>query len=811
MNRFWLFFITWYGLSLATVQAQIKPLASNEIAQGLQKLNTLGSVLYFAAHPDDENTRLIAWLAQEKKYRTAYLSLTRGDGGQNLIGTEQGVDLGLIRTQELLAARALDKGEQFFSSAYDFGFSKTHPETFSFWDKQTALREAVWIIRKFRPDIIINRFPPDKRGGHGHHQASAILAQEAFVAAADPNAFPDQLSEVEPWQAKRLLWNTANFGGQNNTSEDQLKIDIGAYNPLLGQSYGEIAAHSRSQHKSQGFGAATSRGKYIEYFALVDGPKADTALLEGVETTWRRIPNSKPIQQLIDKLIREYQPAQPEKSIPSLIALRKLVGKINDPYWKEQKIKEIDQLIVACAGLHLEAYTAKPSYPVGKNFDAAIEVVVQNPNVSVELMRINDTSLKQPLRRNHVFRQEEMLSWPNITQPYWLVNTMPTIGKFDVQKDDVGYPTNRNNPHVDIVIRINDQELRIPIAIKYKSVDPVWGERYQVLVITPQLIVDLPSKNSLSINGQAQEIEVTFTRMDNALQQADVQVDATNGWEIVPKQIVVDFGNHASIVQKVRVKPRSAEAQKGNLFFTWNGRPLHGMKTIAYDHIPTITWFPKAEVTVQNLTLTNPVQRVAYLAGAGDLIPQALEQIGIETTLLKPDQLSVEALKKYDALIVGVRFFNVNPEADKVAKIILQYVEQGGTALIQYNVNTKLHSEHIGPYPFTIGRARVTEEDAIVTFDAKDPAMNYPNKISPQDFDNWIQERGLYFTEKIADNYRTPLQMRDQGEENHNGSLLIANYGKGKFVYTSLSFFRQLPAGVPGAYRLFVNLLAKEK
>ncbi len=810
MFKSWLLLLSLYSLSICCTKAQTRPLSSNQIQLGLQKLNTLGSVLYFAAHPDDENTRLISWLAQEKKYRTGYLSLTRGDGGQNLIGTDIGIDLGLIRTQELLAARSIDNGEQFFTSAYDFGFSKTHDETFNFWDKQTALREAVWIIRKFRPDVIINRFPPDKRGGHGHHQASAILAHEAFIAAADPSIFPDQLTEVEPWQAKRLLWNTANFGGANNTSEDQLKIDIGSYNPLLGQSYGEIAALSRSQHKSQGFGAASNRGRHIEYFAHVDGSQAKAELLEGIETTWKRIPNSSNIQKAIDKLNQNYLPNHPEKSISDLLTLRSLIAKIDNKYWKSQKTHEIDALIIACAGLSIEAYAAKPQYPVNTTFDITIEAVVQNPNVKIELVKINNSTVNKFLVQNVLLKQKESTNWPQITQPYWLVKPH-SLGKFEVEQKDLGLPINQHKPSAELIFKVENLELALTTDIVYKTVDPAQGERYQDIAISPSLVANISTDNSISINGEQKSIKVTFTRMDSGLKKAIITPSTISDWEITPGIIELQFDNNNQTTKEINIKPRVKDPKKGDLRFTWNNQDLHSIKTISYDHIPSITWYPIAEVTVQNIEIINPVKSIAYIAGAGDLIPQSLSQIGIETTILSAEQVSPEVLKKFDAVIVGIRFFNVNSQAGKVSQAILEYVEQGGSALVQYNVNNRLQTEQIGPYPFNIGRERVTEEDAILTFDQNDPVFNYPNKITSRDFDNWVQERGLYFAENIDERYRTPLQINDKDEPSNNGSLLIVDYGKGIFVYTSISFFRQLPAGIPGAYRLFVNLLANEK
>jgi len=405
-------------LSKSTVQAQNPQWNAAEIKLNLEKLNVLGSVLYFAAHPDDENTRLIAWLAQEKKYRTGYLSLTRGDGGQNLIGTEQGIELGLIRTQELLAARKIDKGEQFFSSAYDFGFSKTPEETFAFWDKQRVLAEAVWLIRKFRPDVIITRFPPDARGGHGHHQASAMLAHEAFKAAADPKQFPEQLQYVKPWQAKRLLWNTFNFGGQDNTSEDQLKVDIGNYNALIGASYGEIAAHSRSSHKSQGFGSAAQRGSSIEYFEFVDGTPAKASPLEGIDTSWKRVANSGTVQSLIAKVNQNYQMDKPESALPDLIQLYKALDQINDAYWKNEKKKEVEKLILACAGIWFESIAKNPNYAVGDQINVDNAIIARRPDVTVQLAKLNGKEIHKNLVNNLLLKDAIAVSTTNSTQPY---------------------------------------------------------------------------------------------------------------------------------------------------------------------------------------------------------------------------------------------------------------------------------------------------------------------------------------------------------------------------------------------------------
>jgi len=802
-------------LSKSTVQAQNPQWNAAEIKLNLEKLNVLGSVLYFAAHPDDENTRLIAWLAQEKKYRTGYLSLTRGDGGQNLIGTEQGIELGLIRTQELLAARKIDKGEQFFSSAYDFGFSKTPEETFAFWDKQRVLAEAVWLIRKFRPDVIITRFPPDARGGHGHHQASAMLAHEAFKAAADPKQFPEQLQYVKPWQAKRLLWNTFNFGGQDNTSEDQLKVDIGNYNALIGASYGEIAAHSRSSHKSQGFGSAAQRGSSIEYFEFVDGTPAKASPLEGIDTSWKRVANSGTVQSLIAKVNQNYQMDKPESALPDLIQLYKALDQINDAYWKNEKKKEVEKLILACAGIWFESIAKNPNYAVGDQINVDNAIIARRPDVTVQLAKLNGKEIHKNLVNNLLLKDAIAVSTTNSTQPYWL-NEPPAKGKFNVSDFNLtGYPENPNNPKVRFELLINGTAITFDQNIQYKYTDPVRGEIYNPIVALPQLTAKSSSPLALTQNAQSVKVNLLFQKNgQDPAQSFSVKTIGAKGWEISPASFELQFTSGVSDLSKeITISPLDATVSSiDTLLFQVNQKDrLKEIKTIGYNHIPEIVYFPDVAIKMSNINLSNEVKKVAYIHGAGDLIPESLSAIGIKVDVLTSEQLLKSDLSGYDAVILGVRIFNVNKDIAQIQNRLLDYVNNGGTVLEQYNVSNGLVSKNFGPYAFSLGRSRVTDELADVHFDEKDPVFNYPNKITKADFDNWVQERGLYFAENINKRYRTPIAIQDSGEPLHNGSLLITDYGKGKFVYTSLSFFRQLPAGIPGAYRLFVNLLSKSK
>ncbi|MGJ1286002.1 PIG-L family deacetylase [Sphingobacterium spiritivorum] len=787
------------------------PTPSSEIKLKLEKLSSLGSVLYFAAHPDDENTRLIAWLAQEKKYRTAYLSLTRGDGGQNLIGTEIGKELGLIRTQELLKARSIDKGEQFFSTAYDFGFSKTYAETFDFWEKDEVLKEAVWIIRKFQPDVIITRFPPDERGGHGHHQASAILAIEAFKIAGDPKVYPEQLKYVKPWTAKRLLWNTFNFGDIKTTADNQFNLEIGDYNPLIGKSYGEIASESRSSHKSQGFGASRQRGNSREYFELLGGEAPETDLMDGVETSWKRVTNNPAIQQKITQLNQNFNISHPEASVTGLTELLQLVQKVDDAHWKTQKTKEIKELILDCAGIWIESYTDQPKFVLGTTISVANDAIVRRPDVKVELSAINNTPVNKSLPYNSILTEKNNQTATPVSQPYWLEKE-GTLGKFNV--DDltlVGNPENPDALHNTFTLKINGVSVTFDRPVLFKYTHPVRGEVYEPLIISPAVTANIQSSAVVARLGEPKTVEILFQAHTDQPQTAEVSFDVPKNWTVSPQKLSLDFKNRETEVsQKIILTPLSKDVRLDSLQINIGNKAALSYHSIAYDHIPKITWFPPAKVRLTGLDINIPQKKVGYIEGAGDLVASSLKDIGISVTPLRESEIFNDQLQDYDAIIVGIRAFNVNNRMSALMPHLLKYVRSGGTLVEQYNVNNGLKSKNFGPYPFQISRDRVTDENATVQFDKESLVLQTPNKITAADFDGWIQERGLYFASQIDRKYATPLVMNDKNESPNNGSLLVVNEGKGKFVYTSLSFFRQLPAGVPGAYRLFVNLLSKQ-
>ncbi|MDR3697025.1 PIG-L family deacetylase [Mucilaginibacter sp.] len=807
------------------------------IEQNFKKLDVLGSVLYVAAHPDDENTRLLAYLANEKHYRTGYLSMTRGDGGQNLIGNEQSELLGLIRTQELLAARKVDGAEQFFTRANDFGFSKGPGETLKIWDKEKVLSDVVWVIRKFRPDVIICRFPTTGEGGHGHHTSSAILAQEAFTAAADPNRFPEQLKYVQTWQAKRLLWNTFSFGTINTTAPDQFKIDVGVYNPIIGKGYGEMAAESRSNHKTQGFGSARQRGQAFEFFKTILGDAPKTDLMDGVNNTWGRVKGGEAVGSAIEKIRKDFDMDHPEKSVKSLVALSDKIDKVPDEFWRTQKSKELNNLIAACAGLWFEAYTAEPAYARGDQMNIRSQVisryglnisldgltVIQHPdnagNTSdfMETMAHYDlpvTGKEKALPANEVQTFSNDCIAAKISQPYWLESSHHN-GSYDVSNaGNIGDPENPDAPVVEFAFQIDGHEIISDRKLVYKYVDPAKGEIYQPVEITPPVTANITAKNYIFNSKQSQFVEIKLQSFTKAT--GSISIKPMAGWKVSPEKIDFTGKNKGDEwAGNFEVTPTGNPPQTTELeaIVEIGGKQFSmGIQHIKYEHIPNITLFPPAEAKLIDLNLNIVGKKIGYIQGAGDLVPDALKQAGFEVHILSENEILNGDLSGYDAIITGVRAYNVNPRLAVEQPKLLEYVKKGGNLVVQYNNNNGLATKNIGPYPFSIVNKRVTDEDAKITvLDPQEPLLNYPNKITQDDFNGWVQERGLYFVGDIDPNYKAPLQMNDPGEAANNGALIVGNYGQGRFVYTSLAFFRQLPAGVPGAYRLFVNLLSKPK
>jgi len=827
------------GFSLLPASAQTpRTYTSAEILLQIKKLNVLGSVLYIAAHPDDENTRLLAYLANEKLYRTGYLSLTRGDGGQNLIGDEQGVELGLIRTQELLAARRIDGAEQFFSRAYDFGYSKSPEEALRVWGHDKILSDVVWVIRKFRPDVIITRFPTTGEGGHGHHTASAILAGEAFEAAADPAKFPEQLKNgVTVWKAKRLLWNTFNFGGNNTQNESQFKLDCGDYNPILGKSYGEIAAASRSQHKSQGFGVPAQRGPVTEYFKTVSGDPPVNDLMDGVNTTWDRLLwggqlISRPVHEdnagrLVDSVLKTFSVEHPERSMEPLVRLYKKIESFDDPYWREQKLSEVKKIIENCSGLFIEATTNKQFFAPG---DSMRLNLVVNPRLSSDVLNA-DAKVDEffvifdQLKKNvNAVKNYTTYIPPDAkpTQPYWLEFPMDK-GSFTVNRQEQIGKGESDPLNIDFSMMIFDKEFIFNRPVRYKHTDPVKGELYQPVSILP--VAEIKTDKDLYLLSKRDALEAKVQVVPNGNSQSVFQLST-----LVPDQSQNPGGrremminglkkeNNLSFPVTVKAENLDKEPRTISLSLADTKNPLIRSQTfkrvIDYDHIPSIVYQKEANAKSVYLDLKTEGSLVGYIPGAGDKIPEALQQMGYKVITLKESDMNPVYLRQFDAIVSGVRAYNTQEWLNNAYDALMQYIKEGGVLLVQYNTNNQLGpvKAKISPYPFTIGRNRITDEEAKVNFLLPGhPALNFPNKITEADFNGWIQERSTYHAEKIDSNYQRILSMKDPGETEQDGSLVIANYGKGRFVYTGLVFFRELPAGVPGAYRLFANLIANKR
>ena len=803
-----------------------------EIELALHKLNVLDSVLMIAAHPDDENTALLAYYARGRSMRTGYLSLTRGEGGQNLIGPEQGDLLGVIRTQELLAARHIDGAEQFFTRAIDFGYSKSADETLGKWGRDKVLSDVVWVIRNFRPDVVILRFSGTPRDGHGHHQASAILGKEAFSAAADKDRFPEQLRYVRPWQAKRLLFNIFSFSAEQEKEAREMPhrvdVDTGEFNPVLGKSYTEIAGISRSQHRSQGMGAPERRGPSHNYLVTIAGPPADHDALDDVDTAWTRVPGGEAVGRILAEAERTFVPEQPEKTIPLLLKARPLIAAIDDPLAK-RKLDELDEALALCSGLWLDAtadrYAAAPGSTVNVELEAINRSTFPVAWAGYSLISARGASIghnMDSLAANQPKRVTD--AWPfaadqAYSQPYWL--RKPHTGD-TYEIEDQRFIGMADTPPVltaKFALRFHDVTITLQRAVRYRYVDPTEGELTRSLVVVPQVAVNLPEPVELFPSEKPKKIEVAI-KANVAGAAGELRLDLPPGWRAEPVSQpfrVPDAGGELALA--FSITPPRADAQ-GRLraIARVDGKEISsGMTVIAFPHIPPQAIFPDAAAKIERTDVVLTARRIGYVMGAGDQVPEALGQLGCQVTRLSARELSESDLSGFDAIVTGVRAYNVRADLRANQQRLLDYVRNGGTLIVQYNVaeggpfggRRSGDLAHIGPYPLEVGRGRVSVEEAPVRFLAPDhPLMVSPNHISERDFEGWIQERGLYFASEWDSHYQPVLETHDPGEKPLEGGMLYTRYGKGVYIFSAFSWFRELPAGVPGAYRIFANMLS---
>ena len=822
-------------LTTPTVSAQIpKKLSSSEIYHSLQKLNFLGTALYIAAHPDDENTRLISYLSNEVKAKTAYLSLTRGDGGQNLIGPELKELLGVLRTQELLAARRVDGGEQFFSRAIDFGYSKHPNETLKIWDKQAVLGDVVWTIRNFKPDVIINRFDHRTPGStHGQHTSSAMLSVEAFDLANDPNAYADQLSTTNVWQPKRLFFNTSwwFYGSEENFKKadksNMLHMDIGVYYPMKGLSNTEIAALASSQHLCQGFGRLSDRGSQDEYIELLKGdlPKDKNTIFEGINTTWSRIEGGKEIGDILYNVEKNFDFTNPSKHLPQLIEAYTLIQKIREEHWKQWKSKELEDIIVAVAGLYLEASAEEPHTHPGSTIKINVETINRsNYNITLRSLGISSKTILNPnlrLDQNKKQTFEPIIEVPEskpYTTPYWLTEK-GSLGMYVVNdKNLIGKPETPHAFQVNFLLDFNGYPINIQRPLVYRYARPDKGELYQPFEILPKATVNITDKVLIFADSEAKEIPVNIKAGKNNV-TGTVRLDGPKEWQVAPEKIdftIAQKGDGQTVVFKVIPPENESEGKIIPVVTVDNQVYSKELVEIAYDHIPKQSVLLPSETKVVRLNIQKMGEHIGYIVGAGDKIPESLEQIGYKVHIIEPTSIQAGVLDKYDAVVVGIRAYNVVDELKFKQRFLLDYVEDGGNLIIQYNTagRNSLDMENLAPYRLELSRDRVTDENSKVEILAKDHSLiNFPNPITEKDFNGWVQERGLYFPNAWGTEFTPILSLSDEGESTKKGSLLVAPYGKGNYIYTGLSFFRELPAGVSGAYKLFANMLSlgKEK
>ncbi len=806
-----------------------KPNAA-EIFEDIQKLNFLGSALYIAAHPDDENTRLIAYLANEVKANTAYLSLTRGDGGQNLVGPEIRELLGVIRTQELLAARRTDGGSQMFTRANDFGYSKHPDETLKIWNEDEVMADVIWAIRKWQPDIIVNRFDHRTPGRtHGHHTASAVLSERAFDMAGDRSVYPEQLRYVGEWQPRRQFFNTSwwFYGSQEKFAEadksNMISVDVGVYYPLKGKSNNEIAAESRSMHKSQGFGSTGSRGTQSEYLELINGdlPEDKEDLFSGINTTWTRVKGGEPIGKILKSVQKNYNFENPAASVPALVKAYRMIKALPDGYWKRVKQQEIEQLIQACLGLYVEAVADDFSATPGDEIEIAMEAINRS-NVKVDLWKVSilstekDTMLNLPLENNQENKFYKKVTLPeniDYTNPYWL-NKKSELGMYTVEDQLMrGLPETPRKFQVAFTLNIEGEGMTIFKDVVYKTNDPVDGEVYRPFEITPVVFANLSEKVYIYADNEPQTIEVLLKSGKKNV-SGKLQLCHGEGWRTEPESI--DFELALKGEEKkfaFQLFPPEDQSEYAIVpMATVNGKAyIDEIVSIEYDHIPTQTVVRDASAKVVKIDLKKAGEKVAYIMGAGDDIPSSLQQIGYKVDVLEDGQITLENLKNYDAVIMGVRAYNTEERLKFHQPKLMEYVKQGGTMIVQYNTSFRLKvpMEELAPYPIKVSRDRVSVEEAEVRFlKPEHPVLNWPNKITQKDFDGWVQERGLYFPNEWDERFDAILSSNDPGESAKDGGLLVAKYGEGHYIYSGYSWFRELPAGVPGAFRLFANLIS---
>jgi LmbE family N-acetylglucosaminyl deacetylase len=840
---------------------------ASSLAESIYRLPVYVSVLYTAAHPDDENNALLAYLARGVFARTAYLSLTRGDGGQNRIGPELFEALGIIRTEELLAARRVDGAEQFFTRAYDFGFSKSADATLAKWGHEEILGDIVRVIRTFRPDVVISRFSGAASDGHGHHQAAGILTREAFFAAGDPNRFPQQLAEgLQPWQAAKLFWNEfrSSRGSAPVQPSGDVMVDLGAYSSLLERTYYQLGLSAQNLHRSQLPPRLPRRGKRLDGFRRLDveGSSPSTDLFDGMDLTLPRVADvvreSSPERDKLRAELRELQtlaataaerfrPRDPSAIVPLLAQgyarIRRLRAMLRTwaldagaadhiDHALSVKEQEFRTTLERALGLEIEAVAAAQNAVRGGALSVSVSMINHSSRtIALESVRLQaptgwqvvpapfQETLLAPQQGAELAFQVVIPANAVLTQPYWLES--PRVeGRFGVTD-----PTLLIYPFAPPLLgaswrwRIPEEGFSGVVdsvrAVEFPVAGRGAGEVWEPICVVPELSLTLdPPLLIAPLTDQPRQKQVSVTVLGNVAGDAVLRLQAPAGWSVDPAEHRIAIAAAGQEVTRRFTIQIPALAAEGRFLIRavadFQGQRFsHGYRVIEYPHIRSHLLYRDAVARVEVFKAdTAPGLNVGYVMGPGDTVPGAIEQLGLGVNLLSAEDLAAADLSRYDSIMVGARAYEFRPDLVANQQRLMDYVRAGGTVIVQYQT---LASKEVTftPYPAKLGRARVVDVTAPVTIlDPAHPIFRWPNRITEKDFGGWVQERGLYFLEQWDERFMPLLESHDVGEPPQRGGLVIAPYGKGHYVYTGYAWFRQLPAGVPGAFRIVANLLS---
>jgi LmbE family N-acetylglucosaminyl deacetylase len=856
--------------------ADTRPAPEERGASGLalllRRLQTIASVLHTAAHPDDESTEMLAYLSRKEGARTAYLSLNRGEGGQNGIGPELGDNLGVIRTEELLAARKLDGAEQYFTRAFDFGFTRSVEETLQKWNKEEVLGDMVRVIRKMRPLVVVNGFSGTARDGHGQHQVAGLLTPEAVKAAADPNRFPAQITQegLQPWQVLKVYGRV--FGNVERGA--RAEFDVGTYDPVLGRSYNELASDGRSRHRSQDFGMIQSRGPQMRSFprlsSLVAVPEKEITLFTGVDTTITGIakfagahgasllPALTKIEDLAAKAKADFRFEQPVVIAPHLAAglhevraLRASLGdldttsKANVDGMLARKEQEFNDALVKAHGIVVDALSSTEIVTPGENVEIAAHIFIGAPTTENGTFA-PEVKLETPANwQIEAVKPEPMLPVTGMpflrgretpdyvarfratvpdneppTQPYWLA-TARTKEQFDWDNDmPLNLPFAPAIAQAQVELTLNGERVVINQPVEFRFADKTFGEIRRELKVAPALTLNV-SPSLLVIptvaSHRTREISVEITHNAQRKTEGTVKLIAPPGWKVEADQRSFIFTQQGErTARSFKVTPplgANGNFELKAVALSNNKSYDKGYRVISYPHIENhfVYRLATTKIEVFDVAVAKNL-KVGYVMGSGDDGPDALAQMGVNVTLLSPAELAAGDLSIYDTIVLGIRVYEVNETVIANNKRLLDYVANGGTLIVQYNKQEFVNG-NFAPYPVKMTRGdRVTDETAPITIlESNHPLFNFPNKITAADWQGWVQERGLYFLNDWDQRYTPLLAAPDETGNLLKGGQLIAEYGKGTYIFTGYAWFRQFPAGVPGAYRLFANMVSYAK